>query len=209
MLLTESEEQSLKRCFQRLIPESDVHVSTSTWTSEWLGAPPNIEVLIKEDPKTFIESRFCYGAYEFKPFAGRSINCRIYLTSKKIHLTGCKDQDEVQRSLDLLSMACGGMTIRPPTCKLVNINICLPFSLNSQTVEIMKHTEGVRLVEYKEGHPALIIHICLGEGIYKKALLYPSSGKLSIHASNYDEALLMWSILSPPLLECRGIDRQN
>jgi len=203
---------SLEHTFQRQVhqasaddaPAPTVHISTMTWVAQWERAPPNLQTILETDTAYFKRSTFCSTAFEFHTQS--AIRCRIYPSSHKVVVTGCRTEHQCIETLDRLQQAFGGCDWIDRRCHLININIDLPWTLNRYTAASLETRDGVRLVEVTEGRPATIVHIDTGSRI-KKALVYQSSGKVSLHTSSWKESIALWNVLWPALHQCRGITK--
>lgn len=177
------------------------HVSTMTFMARWSRAPPNLQTIMETDAAHFTRSRFCRTAFEFR-VPESTTRCRVYPT-QKVLITGCRSDDQCIDALDTLSMCLGGVDFEPPECHLINLNIELPWTLNSATIACLEATRQVLLIEHQERRPGTIIHIDTGDTI-KKVLLYQRTGKLSMHVASWAEADTIWTILCPVLHACQG-----
>lgn len=184
------------------------HVSTATFLATWSRAPPNLDVIMSMDTNHFSTSTFCSTAYEFRPYPDprdprHSIRCRIY-TSQKVLITGCRHETDAKDALDRLSTVTGGMDIDRLECQLININITLPWTVNSNIINALQRDTRVRLVEEQDHRPSIIIHIQVHTNTIRKVLLY-KTGKVSLHVSNWRDAEYVWTILEPALESSRGL----
>lgn len=177
------------------------HVSTMTFTARWSRAPPNIQTIMETDSGHFTRSRFCPTAFEYR-VPDSTTRCRIYPT-QKVLITGCRSDDQCIDALDTLSTCLGGVDFEPPECHLINLNIDLPWTLNSATIACLEATQQILLVEHQERRPATILHIDTGDTI-KKVLMYQRTGKVSMHVASWTEADTIWTILCPVLHACQG-----
>lgn len=196
-----------KASFERRL-QYPYHVSTATFIATWSRAPPNLHMIMSMDTNHFSKSTFCPTAYEFRPFPDSrdsryAVRCRIY-ASQKILITGCHDETIPKDALERLSDVVGGMDIESVECQLININISLPWTVNSNIVNELEHDTRIRLVEQQEHRPSIIIHINVHCNTVRKVLLY-KTGKLSLHVSNWQDAEYVWSILEPALESSRGL----
>ncbi|MGA1563840.1 MAG: hypothetical protein ACO35C_04385 [Pontimonas sp.] len=183
---------------QRLVADGCNHrVSMMTYLVQWTRAPCNLGTILAFDRDHFKKSKFTSSAYEFRPFsssdARRSIRMRLYPSSHKVLVTGVTAQEDCSAACDALSRCLGDLEFDPPECQLININIALPHSLGD-----IRHSPGIRFVERQEGHPAVIVHVATSRRI-RKVLVYPKSGKISLHVASFDEATEIWDILQPSL----------
>lgn len=188
-------------------------VSLMTYLATWNRAPRNIETLLSTDRRHFQKSKFSTSAYEYRPYEPsderHSIRMRLYPSSHKVLITGVRSLRECIDACDALSLCVGDMEFDPPECQLININIALPFSLKHIVDVVINHVSNpaVRFVERQESHPAIIVHVDTSERI-RKVLVYPKSGKVSLHVSSFDEAHRIWNIMKPSLVESRGFPIQ-
>jgi TATA-box binding protein (TBP) (component of TFIID and TFIIIB) len=177
------------------------HVSTMTFLARWSRAPHNLQTLMETDAVHFTKSRFCPTAFEYRVPESRT-RCRIYPT-QKVLITGCRSDAHCLDALESLSTCLGGMEFQSPECHLININIDLPWTLNSATIACLHAIQQVLMIEPQERRPATIVHIDTGDAI-KKVLLYQRTGKISMHVASWTEANTIWTLLSPALHACQG-----
>jgi TATA-box binding protein (TBP) (component of TFIID and TFIIIB) len=182
------------------------HVSTMTFIARWSRAPPNLQTLMETDSGHFTRSRFCPTAWEYR-VPESTTRCRVYPTHKVL-ITGCRSHEHCIDALESLSTCLGGMEFQSPECHLININISLPWTLNSATTVCLQATQQVLMIEHQERRPATIVHIDTGDTI-KKVLLYQRTGKLSMHVASWTEADTIWTLLSPVLHACEGFRKQS
>lgn len=202
------EDSATRATFERRLKHASAktHVSTMTYTSQLTRYPANIETVIALDV-TFRKSTFGTTAYECRPLPTRpQARCRLYITTKRVLITGVVSIDECLQCLWRLARILGDCDFEQPECRLININIDLAWTLNRWIIDTLQHINNIRYIERQESHPATIVHCSLGEGTLRKAMIY-GSGKASFHVESYREAESLWKILEPAFKECRGIKK--
>lgn len=199
----DNERVALERAFDRL--GARYRVSTATYHATYCGAPPNVQILLEQDP-LFQTSCFCSSAYDVVPQRNTCV-ARIYPAAAKIVVFGCKSRNDCVRVLDTLREALGTLHVLDIRCILMNINIDLPYTLNNHMPDALEKVPQVTLVEQQERHPATIVHINLHGQYTKKALVYPKSGKVSLHTSSWRDSRWMWAIMHEALQESRGFSK--
>ena len=195
-------EQRLKSVFR----ENNIiaRLSTSTYHVDFQG-DPNVEHILRHDTTSFTTSAFCSSAYEWR--SQMSLRVRIYPTSRKIMVMGCKSFDDCIESLEELRCVLGTLHILNIRCILLNLNLNLPWTVNRHIESELSQMREISFVDMQERHPCMIVHIVLRRLYVKKALLYPKAGKISLHTSSWEDAKRMWELLWPPLRQCKGISK--
>jgi len=182
-------------------------LSTATYHVKY-AADPNIGVILSLDHHSFTPSTFCSSAYEWNHLeSDTSRRLRIYPTANKIMVMGCKSLQECKDTLVKLRHVLGTLHILNIQCILLNLNLNLPWTMNRHVDTILSEVPEVVLVEARERQPCLVVHVRLHNSYIKKALLYPRTGKASLHTSSWEDTEIMWSLLWPALQQCRGFSK--
>ena len=154
------------------------------------------------------QSRFSKYAVDIIPFPGMDdkVRVRVFCTTGSLLITGCTTHlmclsalEEIARLLK--SPLFPGLTYEVPTCRLINANCALGYTLNiANIVRLCKENRDTPLVEMPERQVVTIIHLAEGT----KVMVYPT-GKFSVHGRSYASLDSARRVCVPIFKQSRGL----